>query len=133
MEFASRYIHRFIVRFDGPLSLLDVDAYADDTTLDIETRWEVTAPTDGPPFSVMAHLVQGDGVALQVADGLRVTAADLRSGDIVIQRHSFQAEDATADLWFRTGVYWAAGTELWDVSDRVGNAVFVRVGEALER
>jgi len=87
--------------------------------LTVETWWRVadtgpdrgrsaTSGVDGMrPVSIMAHLVDGDGRAIGVADGLGVPMESWREGDVLVQVHRFSlTEDEGGDCWLRTGVYW---------------------------
>jgi len=91
--------------------------------LEVETWWQVT---DGPitrPFSVMAHLLDPDGVVLGTADGLGVSPLVLAPGDVVVQRHRFSRPEAGGALWLRTGVYWLDTMARWPVAGVPGHVV----------
>jgi len=121
------------VAFEGPLTLLGVQAYQDGNTLEIETWWQITSPPSSRPFSVMAHLVREDGATVGVADGFGIAPSDLAQGDIVAQSHAFTLGEGTEGLWFRTGAYWLDTTQLWTTPDHAGNAIFVPLKEVIVR
>jgi hypothetical protein len=108
-----------------------VDYTGSANALEIETWWQVTSPPGSMPFSVMAHLVQEDGVTVGVADGFGIALSDLAQGDIVVQSHTFTPDGGLEDLWFRTGVYWLETTQLWTAADQVDNAIFVALKEVI--
>jgi len=121
------------VALEGPLMLLGVQAYQNGNALEIETWWQVTSPPSSMPFSVMAHLVRGDGATVEVADGFGIALSDLAQGDIVVQSHGFTPDGSLEGLWFRTGVYWLETTQLWAAADQAGNAIFVPLQEVIVR
>jgi hypothetical protein len=113
--------------------LLGVQAYQNGNALEIETWWQVTSPPGSMTFSVMAHLIRGDGVTVGVADGFGMALSDLAQGDIVVQSHPFTPDGDLEGLWFRTGVYWSDTTQLWTTPDQAGNAIFVPLKEVIVR
>ena len=60
--------------------------------------------TDHTPLSVMAHLLDGDGATVGVADGFGVSPLILAPGDLVVQRHRFPLPSREAGIWLRTGL-----------------------------
>jgi hypothetical protein len=55
----------------------------------------------------MAHLLGKDGVPIAVGDGLGIPIAQLRPGDVVVQRHVFEIPPETAPdmYWLQVGAY----------------------------
>ncbi|HOT93524.1 MAG TPA: phospholipid carrier-dependent glycosyltransferase [Anaerolineae bacterium] len=100
------------IAFQGPLAFVGTLAYPDANGLTVETWWRVTAETTGRSFSIMAHLLDGQGTPLGVADGLSIAPHALVPGDLFVQRHQFAGVDI-AQLWLRTGVYWADDLTRW--------------------
>lgn len=95
-------------------------------TLEVETWWQVSASPIDRPLSIMAHLVSGEGAALDVADGLGVSPTDLKQGDIVVQRHGFDAVTIGDALWLRTGIYTLdTGVRLRVGTGEGADAIFV--------
>ncbi len=98
------------------------------------TRWRVVAPLDLPPMPVVAnppppgvytgprlhvfaHLLDGDGNALVIDDGLWVDPLTLRTGDQFVQVHRFAlpADVAADDLAVELGLYDPKTGERWQV------------------
>ena len=100
---------------NGPLVFLGATAYAEGEGLEVETWWQASSPTTRP-FSIMGHLLNAGGEVLAVADGLGVPADALQPGDVVVQRHRFDAAPQ-GTLWLRTGAYWLDTMERWPVAD----------------
>jgi 4-amino-4-deoxy-L-arabinose transferase-like glycosyltransferase len=103
----------------GPLSFLGVGVFRDESGLNVETWWRVTAGPITRPFSIMAHLLSADGEVLGVADGLAVSPVEILSGDILVQRHRFH-EAGNQALLLRTGAYWLDTMERWPVDGIAG-------------
>jgi 4-amino-4-deoxy-L-arabinose transferase-like glycosyltransferase len=106
------------LQLEGPLTFLGyrlLDARPDVVAL--ETWWQVSAqPTR--PLSIMAHLVDGTGRPVAVADGLGVPIEVWQAGDVLVQYHLFSL---TPDLreevyWVQTGVYWLDTLERQEVT-----------------
>jgi hypothetical protein len=113
---------------NGPLAFLGAQAYSRGDTLELETWWQVTGGPITRPVSIMAHLLDGDGAVLGVADGFGVSPLTLASGDVVVQRHHFPMPSKGTDVWLRTGVYWLDTTERWTVVGAPGaDALFVHL------
>ncbi len=111
---------------DGPLRFLGYRVLeAEARAVSVETWWEVvdTGGAAGRPLSIMAHLVDGEGREIGVADGLGVPVEMWQAGDVIVQRHRFAPEETgslamyhrmenlvsaaeAGDIWLRTGVYW---------------------------
>lgn len=107
------------VLFDGPLALRGYQvAPVGEFAFELQTWWEVRS-TSARPFSLMGHLVDAEGRAVCVADGLGVPVTEMRQGDWLVQRHRFLLpEEAAASLdvlWFQTGGYWLDTMERWPV------------------
>lgn len=104
------------VSMGGPLSFLGygVDTGADELAL--STYWLVSR-VPGRAFSIMAHLFDEDGSSLAVGDALGIPWADLRPGDILVQKHGFpgSGEPDVSYYGFRTGGYWLDTLERWAV------------------
>ncbi|MBN1935705.1 MAG: glycosyltransferase family 39 protein [Anaerolineae bacterium] len=115
------------VELDGPLTFLGAVAYAGDR-LEVETWWQAT---DGPvsrPFSVMAHWLAPDGQTRGVADGLGVSPIALSVGDLLVQRHRFDAAGVGDEVWLLTGAYWLDSMVRWPLSDiSGGDSLLVRL------
>ncbi|RLI52637.1 MAG: hypothetical protein DRP09_17510 [Candidatus Thorarchaeota archaeon] len=108
------------VSMDGPLSFLGVKVYPNEDCLEVETWWQVTGWPITRSFSIMAHLLNPEGVVLEVADGLGVSPLTLAAGDVVVQRHRFSRPVGETEVWLRTGVYWLDTMERWGVTDVPG-------------
>ncbi|MGC9350021.1 MAG: ArnT family glycosyltransferase [Anaerolineae bacterium] len=107
------------VELDGALSLLGTSAAWREDALDVETWWQVTAPPDPEaPVSVMGHLLQPSGEAIEVADGLGIPIHLWEPGDVIVQRHTFAVDRGKLDddLILRTGVYELANGRRWPVA-----------------
>ena len=63
----------------------------------------------------MAHLLSADGQTLALVDGLGVSPLALAPGDMLVQRHSFDAGAVGDDLWLLTGAYWLDTMSRWPV------------------
>lgn len=72
----------------------------------IQAYWRVVR-TPTQPFSLMAHLLDTGGALIAVGDGLGVPYAQLRPGDVVVQRHTFEIPPGTASgaYWVEVGAY----------------------------
>jgi hypothetical protein len=71
----------------------------------VETWWRVV---QGPaqPLSMMAHLLDANGNALAVGDGLGFSVEQWQPGDVLVQRHSFDlAEIPLGRAWLQVGAY----------------------------
>jgi len=94
---------------DGPLRFLGYRVLeAEARAVSVETWWEVVDAEGaaGRPLSIMAHLVDGEGREIGVADGLGVPVEMWQAGDGIVQRHRFALDTAAGEMWLRTGVYW---------------------------
>jgi len=108
---AARPVVTAPLSLEGPLAflgyrLLDVRPEA----VALETWWQVaeTQVAQARPLSIMAHLVDGDGRPVAVADGLGVPVEAWQAGDVVVQYHHFPLtpEPGEKTYWLQTGVYW---------------------------
>ncbi len=75
-------------------------------TLNVETYWQVrTQPTQ--TLSLMAHLLNSDGVPIAIGDGLGVSIDQWKPDSVIIQRHTLliPAGSAPENYWFQTGAY----------------------------
>jgi len=75
-------------------------------TLIVQTAWQVNElPTQ--PLSLMAHLLNAEGVPVAVGDGLGVPLDQWRAGQIIIQRHTLALppETPAGTYWIQTGAY----------------------------
>jgi len=78
----------------------------------VQTYWRITqAPAQ--PFSLMAHLLDANGVPVAVGDGLGISIDQLRAGDVIVQRHEIAPPPDTAPgaYWLQTGAYTLPGVE----------------------
>jgi len=86
----------------------------------VETWWRVADTGEGElrPLSIMAHLVDGDGRAVAVADGLGVPIEGWEAGDVIVQFHEFSVETELEgeSYWLQTGVYWLDTLERQEVT-----------------
>ncbi len=103
------------IALKGPLTFLGAAAFRDDSGLDVETWWQVTAGPITRPLSIMGHLLTGAGDLIGQNDGLGVSPVLWQPGDIIVQRHRFPSPPAGEELWLRTGVYWLDTMERWNV------------------
>ncbi len=116
------------VSLNGPLTFLGAQAYRQGGTLEIETWWRVARGPITRPLSVMAHLLDGDGATLGVADGFGAAPWTLAPGDVVVQRHRFPVPPEETDAWLRTGAYWLDNGERWGLTGVQGaDALFVPI------
>ena len=85
------------------------------------TFWEVE-DVPNRPLSLMAHLVEPDGVLVAEDDGMGVPIEYWQEGDVVVQRHSLKvpAEAVEGGYLLQTGAYWLDTMERWAVCDRDG-------------
>jgi hypothetical protein len=128
------------VSFDGPLVLRGYQvAPAGERAFELQTWWEVSSPSTRP-YSLIGHMVDSEGNAVGVADGLGVPLTEMRQGDWLVQRHRFVlTEEATASLdvvWFQTGGYWLDTMERWPVlvdGEAVADRVILASVEGAER
>lgn len=115
--------------FQDSLELLGALPYPHSESLEVETWWRVVTVPQSRPLSLMAHLVNGAGETLGIADGLGIAADAWQAGDVVVQRHRFALpqETATTGLLLRTGVYWLDDGARWNVVEegRSADAVFL--------
>jgi hypothetical protein len=114
------------------LIFLGIELYRQGPNLELETWWRVTKPEFGGPASIMAHLLDGNGQSLGVADGLGVPTNLLQSGDVFVQSHVFAVPEGAEDLWFRTGAYRLDSGARWPIAGASGDAFFVALGEVAE-
>ncbi len=72
----------------------------------VQTYWRVTQ-TPAQPLSLMAHLLDANGVPVAVGDGLGVPIDQWRPGDVIVQRHEIAAppDAAPGTYWLQTGAY----------------------------
>jgi len=120
------------VSMDGPLEFIGAATYSESGGLEIETWWRVTQGPIERPFSIMAHLLTGQGAAVGVADDLGVFPVVLEEGDVVVQRHRFSPVAGREALWLRTGAYWldTDPPQRWSVAETPGaDALLVPLGE----
>ncbi len=108
------------IKLEGPLAFLgyrlETRAVHSGETVLLRTFWEVREPP-GRLLSLMAHLVEADGVVIAVGDGLGVGVDQLQPGDVIVQRHRLVVPEGTAagEYGLQTGAYWLDGTERWAV------------------
>jgi hypothetical protein len=116
------------IALDGPLTFLGVKAHPREDMLAVETWWQVTEGPVTRPFSIMAHLLDGDGATTGVADGFGVPPLVLEPGDVVVQRHRFPMPSQETNIWLRTGAYWLDSGDRWTCNGAPGaDAVFVKL------
>jgi len=114
------------VSFDGPLALLGYQVVMlGEQDLELYTWWNVIESPERP-FSLMGHVIDEDGQAVLVADGLGIPFTELQVGDQFVQRHRFQFHEsgaaAESPLWLQTGGYWLDTMERWPVMTEDGIA-----------
>jgi hypothetical protein len=130
---AERPVIEAPLHLDGPLDFLGYRLVAaSPEVVAVETWWQVNETYDATaqPLSIMAHLVDGAGNPVGVADGLGVPMEVWQAGDVLVQYHHFplppeqQAaalsaplpETGREGLWLQTGVYWLDTLERHTVS-----------------
>ncbi|MBN1180143.1 MAG: glycosyltransferase family 39 protein [Anaerolineae bacterium] len=86
----------------GDLAFLGYTVEASAGAAVVHTHWQVTR-TPQQPLSLMAHLLGSDGVPAAVADGLGVPTDQMQPGDVIVQRHVFEAAPGT--YWLQVGAY----------------------------
>ena len=94
--------------FDATLTFLGYDApplKIGETNV-VETWWRVEA-RPAQPLSLMAHLLQADGVPVAVGDGLGVPVEQWMPGSLLVQRHQFAIPPETPPgaYTFHIGAY----------------------------
>jgi len=121
------------LHLDGPLDFLGYRVVeASPEAVAVETWWQVadrvhpdadrvhpeTYDSPARPLSIMAHLVDGAGNPVGVADGLGVPMEVWQAGDVLVQYHRFLLTpeqwkssaplpvSGREGLWLQTGVYW---------------------------
>ena len=112
------------VALDGPLAFLGAVAIRSGDGIDVETRWQVL---DGPverPFSLIGHLLDEQGAAMAMADGLGLSPLALQTGDVLVQRHRFPQTSGDS-VQFETGAYWLDDLSRWPVTGTPGAAGIV--------
>jgi hypothetical protein len=74
--------------------------------LAIQTYWRVTQ-SPAQPLSLMAHVLDTNGVPIAVGDGLGIPIDQWQPGDVIMQRHSLQipSETSPATYWVQVGAY----------------------------
>jgi len=90
----------------------------------METWWkvagtEVAAGLEGlRPLSIMAHVVDGEGHPIAVADGLGVPIEVWQVGDVVVQYHDLSLASGVGGqvYWLQAGVYWLDTLERQEVT-----------------
>jgi hypothetical protein len=104
----------------GPLEFLGYRLQAETAspgeTLEVWTYWSVTGVPDHL-LSLMGHLLDREGRAVAVGDGLGVPVESWQVGDVIVQRHVLQiSPDATpGTYWIQTGAYTLADSRRLDV------------------
>ena len=116
--------HTTPVILDGPFNFLGAAIHSQEEKVEIETWWHVTEPITRP-LSVMAHLVDEDGAVLGIADGFGISPLALKTGDVMVQRHSFPALTENVDTWLRTGAYWLDTKKRWSVMNAPESNVLI--------
>ncbi|MCB9130602.1 MAG: hypothetical protein H6647_06605 [Anaerolineales bacterium] len=112
------------VALDGPLAFLGAVAIRAGDGIDVETRWQVL---DGPverPFSLIGHVLDEQGAATAMADGLGLSPLALQTGDVLVQRHRFPQTSGDS-VQFETGAYWLDDLSRWPVTGTPGAAGIV--------
>ncbi len=100
----------------GPLAFLgyrlEAVGAAPGETLALWTYWSVVGDPDSP-LSLMAHLLDREGQAVAVGDGLGAPLENWREGDIIVQRHILEIPPTATSgtYWVQTGAYALAGLE----------------------
>ncbi len=80
-------------RFAGGLTLLGFNwpgEWNPGKRIEVESVWRVDEPLT-PPVSIFAHLLDARGAFVAGADGLGAPAELLQPGDVIVQRHRFEA------------------------------------------
>jgi len=87
----------------------------------VETWWQVAASgvDESRPLSIMGHVVDGEGRAVAVADGLGMPVEIWEAGDVIVQFHTFSLgpDLAGETYWLQTGAYWLDTLERHRCSD----------------
>jgi hypothetical protein len=101
----------------------------------IRTYWRVTQ-TPALPLSMMAHLLDENGLPIAVGDGLGVPVDQWRPGDIIVQRHSFDVppEAPPGRYWIQVGAYTLPNVQrlpIYQDSAPVGDRLVVGQLEAI--
>ena len=89
------------VTFDDELIFLGYEPLASGGVL---TYWRVVAPA-GEPRSLFFHVVDENGQILAQDDSLGAPAAFWQTGDILLQKHTFDSPSDSGTLIWRLGVY----------------------------
>jgi len=63
----------------------------------------------------MAHLLASDGTVVAVGDGLGFPIDGWQVGDVIVQRHAFDATEGAVAL--EIGAYWLDTLERWPTGD----------------
>ncbi|MCP4537078.1 MAG: phospholipid carrier-dependent glycosyltransferase [Chloroflexi bacterium] len=95
----------------------------------VQTYWHVIQ-TPTQPLSLMAHLLDTNGVPVAVGDGLGVPIDQWRPGDVIVQRHEITTPPDTASgtYWLQTGAYTLPDVERLPIlqnGDVVGDRLLV--------
>jgi 4-amino-4-deoxy-L-arabinose transferase-like glycosyltransferase len=83
----------------------------------IQTYWRVVE-TPEQPLSLMAHVLETNGVPISVGDGLGVPVDQWQPDDVIVQRHvlPIPAETPPGEYWVQVGAYALADVQRLPVS-----------------
>ncbi len=95
----------------------ETEARAGETII-LKTFWKVERQPERP-LSLMAHLVDDEGVPVAIGDGLGVPIDQWRPGDVIVQRHplSIPPTLSSGQYSIYTGGYWLDNMERWIFED----------------
>jgi hypothetical protein len=101
------------------------DNQAPASRITVETYWRVLQ-VPAEPVSLMAHLLDSTGIPIAVGDGLGVPLNQWRTGDIIVQLHTFDIPPGTppGSVWLQFGAYRLADLtrfSVWQGQSRVGD------------
>jgi hypothetical protein len=125
----------------GPLEFLGYQLQAETTlpgeTLEVWTYWSVTAVPDHL-LSLMGHLLDGEGRAVAVADGLSVPVESWVVNDVIVQRHVLEIPPdlAPGSYWLQSGAYAIMDLRRLDVlikGQPVGDRIVLSPVQVVER
>jgi hypothetical protein len=117
----QEYIEKSPILLDGPLALLGYTVTQGEQDSTLLTYWQVTSRPERA-FSLMAHLVSQDDHHVSVGDGLGIPWHELKSGDVLVQRHllSLPEDLPSGSYQFQTGAYWLDTMERWTLRNEEG-------------
>jgi 4-amino-4-deoxy-L-arabinose transferase-like glycosyltransferase len=127
-DFPESLNHTTPLTLNETLTFLGIQQTETAGMLEVETWWRVEKSPVTRPISVMAHLLDKEGQALEVADGLNVSPLMWQNGDIIVQRHIFAVScKPHPDLWLRTGIYWLDTLDRWTLDNTGDDALYIEL------